>query len=304
MPLITTKEEFVKYIILDSDIDISKLLIFSKKAEFKIKKLIGTAQYDEFVSMQTDNEVKDLFCTAVAQFGLLLSLPSLKLRINNSGIFTTETTNSRPSEWWEIRDLHRNLRNIASGSIDDALEIMEEDPGTYPLFIQSPNYTVIKGVIVTRAGIFQKYFNITNSRLTYLGLLPYLRECIDQYLAPWMGDCLNDIPDTDQGKKLRELLQKALVALTVAKAAETGSFSFENDTLVVKWEQLPWEKSEKVSKENLNDLKSSRLNAGLHYLSQAKKLISENPADFPCYQDINKKPDPVILVRKSGLFLS
>lgn len=302
MLLINNLKDFEKYILVDSDFDDERLLIFSKKAERKIKNLIGKEQYEVFLNMTTEDEVKDLLCSAVAQLGLLLAMPAINIRIATSGVFTSDSSNTKDPEWWKVRDLHNNLREDAFSCIDEALKEMELNPATYDKFIKSDNYTVIKELIVTNASDFNRYFNINNSRLTYLGLTPFIRECIDEYVRGWLGNCLNDIPATIKGKELLELLKKALVALTVAKAAETGSFSFLNNTLVVKWEQMPWEKSEKVTDKQLDKLMNSRLEAGMNYLTQAKNLIKENPTDFPCYVEDNKRSS-LILKKKSGLFL-
>lgn len=303
MFLINKLEDFSKYILIDPDFDDNRLLIYSKKAEYKIKNLIGENQYAEFVSMTKENEVKDLLCSAISQLGLLMAMPAISIRISTSGVFTTETTNTKDPEWWKVRDLHNNLREDAFFCIDEALKEMELNPLTYKEFIKSNNYTVIKELIVTNAGDFNKYFNINNSRLTYLGLSPFIRECIDEYIKSWMGNCLNDIPTTQIGKELIELLKKSLVALTVAKASSTGSFSFLNNTLVVKWEQMPWEKSEKVTDKQLDKIMNSRFEAGMNYLSQAKKLIKENPLEFPCYKDDENKNNAIIIKKKSGLYL-
>ena len=304
MPLIKDLDDFLKYIIVDLDIEVEKLLIFSTKAERKIKSLVGKEQYDEFVNMTEDDDVKDLLCSAAAQLGLLYALPSLKLRITNAGIYTTEVTDTWITEWWEIRDLHNSLKQLSFSEIDEALQMMEKDPINYPKFIHSENYTEIKSVLVTNAGTFQKYFNIENSRLTYLGLLPYLRECIDQYLLPWLGDCLYSLPESDKGFQLLEYLQKALVAFTIAKAADSGSFSFLNNTLIVKWEEMPWEKSDKISDTLLANLKEARESAGMNYLNFAKNLIKENLYEFPCLTQLeNQKRDTLIFKRKSGLYL-
>ena len=305
MPLIKNLEELLKYVVVDNGIDYNILSIFTAKAERKIKTLIGKEQYNEFVSMTKDDPVKELLTSAVAQLSLLYALPSLKLRITNSGIFTTDTSETRVPEWWEIRDLHNSLKNNSFSDVDEALKEMETDPTTYPKFIYSENYTQIKNLIITHAGAFQKYFNIDDSRLTYLALVPSIRECIDEYLLPWMGQCIYDIPNTSKGNYLLELLQKALVAFTVAKIAHTGSFSLTNNTLVVKWELMPWEKAEKISENLLENLKDDRFKMGTKYLNLAKKYVVDNFDDFKCLQDqINEqKSISKIFLRKSGIYL-
>jgi hypothetical protein len=68
---------------------------------------------------------------------------------------------------------------------------------------------------------------------------------------------------------------------------------------------MPWEKSDKVSETLLTDLKEARISAGMNYLNYAKKLIKENFNEFPCLslKLDNRKREPLIFQRKSGLYL-
>lgn len=314
--LINDITDLKRHIIVSATFDFAKVLPFAKRVERKIiLELIGQGQYDSiivhtFVPEDTApiNQVKELLEEAVANYSLLLAMPTINVLITNSGTKTSENKEAANADWKEKRDLSRSLLKTYNEAIDDAFQIMEENVEDFPDWKVSKYYTVFKDLIVQQTMIFNDYFSIQKNRQTFLALKPAMREVEDQYFKAMLGAETLALLKTKSEDSIildaQELAQKACVAFTVAKAALTGTFAFTESSFTVASDQMPWEKQSELSKEDRNDLKKDRQQAGEEYLKTLKKIVVANPTLFPAYQDkaeagITDK----IIRKKSGLFL-
>jgi hypothetical protein len=314
--LINNIEDLKRHIIVSATFDFKKVLPFAKRAERKlVLDLIGQEQYDtivvhNFVDGNTApiNQVKEFLEEAIANSSLLLALPTINVLITNSGTKTSENKEASNADWKDKRDLTRSLRSTFNEAFDYAFQIMEENVADFPEWRDSKYYTVFKDLIVPQTTIFNDHFNIQKNRQTFLALKPYMREVEDQYLKAMLGPetltLLKSKSEITIINEAQQVAQKAVVAFTVAKAAVTGTFTFTDSSFTVASDQMPWEKQSELSKEDRNDLKASRQQAGEEYLKSLKKLIVTYPLMFPAYQDKAEKGiTDKIIRKKSGLFL-
>jgi hypothetical protein len=314
--LINNITDLKRHIIIAATFDFAKVLPFSKEVESDIiLDLIGREQYDEIIvhtftedDVTPINLVKELLEKAVANYSLLLALPTINVLITNSGTKTTENKEASNADWKEKRDLHRSLFKRYNKAVDTVFQLMEENISDFPTWQASKYYTIFKELIVQQTTTFNDHFSIQKNRQTFTALKPYMREVEDQYLKAMLGiETLNllKIKSVDEIIiEAQELAQKAVVAFTVAKAAITGTFTFTDSSFTVASDQLPWEKQSELSKEDRNDLKADRQKAGEEYLKSLKKLIVANPTYFPNYLDKTEKGiTDKIIKKKSGLFL-
>ncbi|MBC7847259.1 MAG: hypothetical protein H7Y10_12280 [Flavobacterium sp.] len=314
--LINDIADLKRHIIVSATFDFAKVLPFAKRVERKIiLDLIGQDQYDSivvhtFVPENTApiNQVKELLEEAVANYSLLLALPTINVLITNSGTKTSENKEATNADWKEKRDLSRSLLKTYNEAIDDAFQIMEENVTDFPDWQASKYYTIFKDLIVPQTTIFNDHFSIQKNRQTFCALKPYIREVEDQYFKAMLGTETLALIKAKSTETIiieaQELSQKACVAFTVAKAAITGTFTFTDSSFVIASDQMPWEKQSELSKEDRNDLKCDRQNAGEEYLKTLKKLVVANPTLFPAYQDKTEAGiTDKIIRKKSGLFL-
>jgi hypothetical protein len=314
MKLINSIDDLKRHIIVSATFDFEKVIPFAKRVERKIiLDLIGREQYDTIVDHKsvyegssTMDQVKELLEEAVANYALLLAMPTINILITNSG--TKTSTNSENADWKDKRDLNRSLLKTYNEALDDAFQLMEENIEEFPDWEESKYYTVFKNLIVQHTAQFNHHFSIQKNRQTFVALKPYMREIEDQYLKAMLGPetlaLLKTKSEITIVNEAIEFTQKAIVAFTVAKAAITGTFSFTDSSFTVASDQLPWERQSELSKEDRNDLKADRQLAGEEYLKSLKKLIIANRTVFPAYEDKAEKgiTDKVIK-KKSGLFL-
>lgn len=316
MRLINDIADLKRHIIVSATFDFAKVLPFAKRVERKIiLDLIGQEQYIALVDFPIEDEqaspisqVRELFEEAVANYSLLLAMPTINVLITNSGTKTTENKEASNADWKDKRDLTRSLLKTYNEALDDAFQIMEENVSDFPDWQDSKYYTVFKDLIVSQTTIFNDHFSINKNRQTFFALKPYMREVEDQYLKAMLGSGTLVLLKTKSENvfiiEAQGLAQKAIVAFTVAKAAITGTFTFTDSSFTVASDQMPWEKQHELSKEDRNDLKKDRQIAGEEYLKILKKLVVANSTAFPAYLD---KPEvgitDKIIRKKSGLFL-
>jgi hypothetical protein len=281
-----------------------------------ILELIGQVQYDLIVihpldveSSEPIDQVKLLLEEAIANYSLFMAMPTINVLITNSGTKTSESKEASNADWKDKRDLNRSLLKTYNEALDSAFQIMEENIADFEAWRDSKYYTVFKDLIVAQTETFNLYFNIQKSRQTFVACKPSMREVEEQYLIAMLGDAtLLFLKQTSADilvMRAQQLAQKAAVALTVAKIADTGTFSFTETSFSVSTDQMPWERTNlELSEEKLSRLRKSKQTAGEEYLKALKKLIVANPLIFTTYQDKTETGiTPKIIKKKSGLFL-
>src|SRR6476620_9981790 len=192
--LINGIEDLKAHLVLSATFDFKKIIPFRNQAERKIViRQIGQDQYDALVVHNiTDgtselDRVKRLFQEAVANWALILAVPTITLQIGNTGLKTTENTDAKSADWKDKRDLIRSLTKTVLEALDDAFEIMESNPEIFEDWSASNLYTVFTGEIVRHTRTFNSFFDIQNNRSTFLALKPYMNEVEEQYLRAMLG---------------------------------------------------------------------------------------------------------------------
>lgn len=317
MRLINDIADLKRHIIVAATFDFEKVLPFAKRAERNlILDLIGQEQYDAIVihpfvedSSAPIDLVKGLLEEAMANYSLYMAMPTINVLITNSGTKTSENKEASNADWKDKRDLNRSLLKTYNEALDSAFQIMEENVSAFTAWKDSKYYTIFKDLIVSQTTIFNHYFNIQKSRQTFMACKPTMREVESQYLKAMLGAETLDLLKTKSEDAIIndavEEARKAIVALTVAKIADTGMFSFTENSFTVTTDQMPWEKTNlELSEEKLSRLRKAKQTAGEEYFKALKKIIVANPLVFTAYQDkVETGIIPKIIKKKSGLFL-
>lgn len=292
--LINSDVDFKQHVVLAATFDFKKVAPYRKRSDRKyIISMIGLEQYQALVDYIGEDaiilEVKDLFSEASANFLLYTALPTINTLITNSGTKTTETTQSKDSDWRDVRDLKRSLINTANEAIDLAMEVMEANSNLFTSWKSSDYFTVFNNMVIRHTQTFNTFYNIQNSRKTFIALKPYMLEVEVQYLLPALGKCTLDFlkktSDAPVVKIAQEYLQQTVVAFTVSKAALTGTFSITDTAFVLATEELSWEKKKLELDENkLQRLRQDRESSAGNYLKNLTKIIIDNPDVFTCFE--------------------
>jgi hypothetical protein len=315
MSLVTTTEQIQDYIAVSSNFDFDRVKPYIAKAERKyIVPLIGKTEYEYFIDGEIDTEtesegkkiVRKLLEEATTNLAFHLGFATLFVHISNTGVTNDQTDNAKQSDWHHKVDLHRSFIRDGNEALDEALKEMEFYLDDFQDWSDSSSFTILNESFNKHTDDFQKWFNIHNSRQTFLALKPTIREVSEQYFFPWLdSDTITQIKSSSSDqvvKRALELAQKAEVALTVAKIAKTGTFQVTDTGFFLRWEALPHEKAYKdVDSKKLNMLCDSKQTAGEEYLKKLKTHIEANPDTFSDYTVPTSTTQNSIIKKKSGL---
>lgn len=171
-----------------------------ERAEKQIlKKFLGAEQYDELALEYSVNvldlsdmegRLRELLNYARAAVALLTigrAADILQVQISDSGIQMVSGADYKQAFAWMKHDAKSYLMQHGYAAIDEMLEFLELNKDDYPLWEASTAYTLNKQFVVNSAADFQLYYNINESRLTYLALQSIMRRVESFNIAPQIG---------------------------------------------------------------------------------------------------------------------
>lgn len=249
---------------------------------------------------QIKNEAREHLQNAIANFGYFIYLPFSSVMMDSSGISVVTNENRKNAEWWQIKDIRRELLRSGHEAMDLLLEVLESNPTIFEDWINKFG-TTNKELLVNNTETFNRYYHIFNSRQTFIALQPSIIQVEDQYMHTYLSpELIEDLKGETTGnvKAVKIAMQKAIVAFTIAKVADVGLFLLNENGLCVNFENLIDTKKETANKKNsdnqLNSLINEQINNGTQYLNLAKQFIENNPSDFAKYEK------PLLNAAKSG----
>ncbi|WP_281991396.1 DUF6712 family protein [Aquimarina aggregata] len=312
MNLVNDTIELQEHVNVSHKFDFDLAKPFIKRVERKyIIPNTSQKEYDRLLSDTiTDADVlkvKTLLAEASSNLAFHLGFTQLVVHVTNYGAVQTDLENTKAVDWATRRDLQRTYVQAGFEALDDALKAMELYLDKFPDWRDSGAFTIFDENFNKRTDEFQRHFNISNSRKTFIALKPIIREVEEQYFLPMLGkETMGLIKNRSTIPVLMralDLAQKAEVALTIAKSVDSGAFIMTGSSAIYRWEQLPWEKSNEYSDERIEKLREAKQNAGEEYLKKLKTLLQENPEVFPNYISNVSNTSGNVLKLKSGLAL-
>lgn len=257
------------------------------------KKYLGNLHVflaDEAANSDTNhlikNEAREHLRNAIANFGMFIYFPFMSVMLDSSGATEVKNDQRQRVNWGTEKDMRRELLRSGHEAMDYLLEILESNPTVFTEWTTEFG-TVNKKLLVHNTTTFNEYYHIFNSRQTFLALQPSIRQVEDQYirtmLCPELIEHLKtDVSDIDL--QVKEELQKAIVAFTVAKVANVGLFLLDENGLRVNFETLIDGRKESVSygknADQVSKLVQEQSNNGTQYLAVARELIQDNLTSF------------------------
>lgn len=313
--IITSNEDLKKYVTVGENFQFEVFEPYITKAVNRFtKKYVGNLHVTLETAPATDaenetilTEAREHLKSAIANFGWFIYLPFAPLHLDSSGIHVVQNDNRKQPEWWQIKDLRREILLSGHESMDLLLEVLEANPEVFTDYATNFN-TIDSTLLVNNALVFSKYYEINNSRQTYLALKPTLRLVEDQYiktlLCSELIEALKATPDDateTQIKRLKELkepIQKAIVNFTVSKIATLGLFILDDKGLRIDTEIFIDGRKQNPdygkTVDQLEKLTKSLNDNGTNYLNIAKDIITENIDDF------NQCENPLIKSTQTG----
>lgn len=321
MPLITSIEEFKKYIPADMNMSIETLLPFIEEAEqLYMVDLLGKEFYEEYLALYLASgttalsaQNKDLLPyiqRPLAYYAQLQSMVHLAVTYGDMGIRQHRAEDSDPAPRWLQEKLQ--FQALKNGDIhaDKLLEFLEEEATTdndYGTWFDSAANTARTGTIVFNTAIASQHIDINGSRRVFLKLRPKIREIEQRFIPKLIGqaqydDLVTKLKDGTTSAeddaliaKLEPIIAKRALFMQLpfmrVQITDNGIFIYSGTDDLFKLGQLAGDAEIKVLRHQLMD-------SELGYLSDENNLrqfILDNIADYPLIASsgvYTVQPDP------------
>lgn len=298
--LVQTLEQFKKHVTINYDFKFDVMLPYITKMERKyIKPAIGDGMYEDYTETEpTDPNpvaVMDLLRDASSNLAMLEYSKVGIIQISDSGFHISANSNSTPAEWWQIRDLRRLLLDTGLAALDEALRIMESNEGDFTDWTDSDEYQNYKSLFCKKTSDFQQYFNINSSALTFRTVRPHLMKVEDKYFEGMLGkDTMDQIKAATEEPALKALAicKAAQVSLTISEISFEGMFLFKPGGLYNFVDEIPGEKHDRLTPQELDHLSKVKREEGIQYLKKLKQHLSDNSdtfVDYATYEAVTKE---------------
>ena len=280
-----------KHIAVNSSFEYTDIKPYLKRAERTfLSPLLGKAQLLIFENTPTDEtvlEALDLVEEAICNHAYYLYLPIGEVQVTSGGILVQTNANSTPATPAQIKSLQRSFKSSAHETLDELLEFMEANTAKFTAWTESVNFAIQTELLVNRTSIFNAYYSINYSRQAFISLLPTMRLVEDQYIKTPIQEpllkALKSLQTDPFRDAVKRLLQKSIVASTVAKTVENGVFVISSESMHMRFDMLPYENKVSVMSEFLASTRKNKEIEAQQYLSEAIKTIKENLLIFTEY---------------------
>lgn len=295
--LIKTIDILKEHVAINVNTEYATVSPYIKQAERKyVKSITGSAMYtaitaENYAPTANAKVVFELLQEAAANLAVFLYTPLANVQFSDNGIAVSQGEHHKSAEWWQVRDLRRSFLDAGFQALDEALKVMEANEGDFTAWVGTSGYTIFKELFVKRTDTFQRWFNISNSRRTFLAMRPYMLESHHQYFTSVLNTTTIEQIKTFSTEDLTtpeaqvlDHLQAAQVNYTVAKALHSGSFELTATGIYEKMDDFPGYKTKSVDETQLNNAKNDRLIAAEEHFKKAVKIIAANTAIFTAYE--------------------
>lgn len=256
---------------------------------------VTLAETQTGTNAEIKNEARDYLQNAIVNFALFLYVPIGSVQFDSSGISSTANDNRSAVAYGEKRDLMRYFLDAGHEAMDLLLAFMERNKAVFADWAESEYYTESKELLVSSTGTFGRYYNIFESRQTYLALKPSLRLIEDKYIKTFLcHELIKHLKTetlTEVQLQVKENLQAAIVAFTIAKVVKEGIFVIDASSIKLRFDSLSTDKTQSPDygkpADFLTETAKNQTANGENYLKMVKDIITAaaptefNQCEFP-----------------------
>ena len=127
---------------------------------------------------------------AVANLAFWSNFDALSLRISDQGFQRQESDSWKPAYKYQEDNLRQSFANTGFNALDQLLVTFGDHKDDFVSFLESPAYQSMQRSIVKSVAEVQEIYEINNSWLVFLRLLPVMRQLSELTLQPILGDDL------------------------------------------------------------------------------------------------------------------
>lgn len=307
----------LKYQSLDQDIE---------EAEIKyLVPAIGNELYEALESAYQGNTLDEqdkaplkailLHCQRIiCNMAVAEAIDYLQVQVTENGVQRIEKADEKAAYQYQKLEAQDYYARKGYNSVERLLLALEKAPANYPSWKTSSAYTRRREMFIPDAGTFHQYYQIDESRRTYVALLPFMKRVEEFKIRETIGQALFDKlkaelihpvnnVSPDSLLLITGYIQPAVAHLTMGIACHELAMKVTpvgvvvSDSLAI----APATQEKKAPASDKLDLLSSRSNGtGENYLSRLKNfLIVEATAEkYPEFFSSPLYPKPAAAEEK------
>lgn len=226
---------------------------------------------------------------AVAHFAMFDYTIISDSRVTAQGLQIVETNTHKTAYEYQKRDRKKYHCEKADKALDSLLLFLETNKNKYPEWKNNTEvYTATKSQIINNTQEFQQHVDIGNSRRTFMALKGSIRDMENMRILPALGDAIYAFlkenilknGDSENYKKLTELLAPAVANFAIADALPSFIFRIAGETITIATYNPLSEKEQPQITMVVNNIIKSRQLKGENYLGKAVDFIKKTPELF------------------------
>lgn len=294
--------EIKKYISINKNFNFATIQPYIAEAEEVVAEFLGEELYDSLLS-EYDTELSAPMLALlpyvqrpIINISFLIYMSSVgAISVSDSGIFVERANNSDPAPQWQIIKLEGAMLAAGDKGIDKLLAFLEANAATYPTWVNTSAYTMLKENFIQNATEATKYININGSRRVFICLkqhINFVEEVIIKQLVS--AAQFNELKDqfrqgnlTADNALLVDKLKPIIAIYALKSAIPQMRFSITESGIMVSsfgglgyvFNKIQNAATAAEIKELMKDLEEK----GLAYTDACKKFLWDNVAKFPLY---------------------
>jgi hypothetical protein len=296
-----TKEDFRNYIQLPRNFDVELLYAFQETCfRTKIFPLFSEELLQQWCVSEAPQEqaLYQLIAKAAAGYTFLLAIPRLKLHLNNFGIDQVQQEKSKTAPWWDIRDYGLSLVKTSDQALSNAIDLAMKNS---IIKAKVKFFETYAGQHIKTPAAFNSIYNINHSVDVYQLMVPIMQRCWLLKIAPLLGPCATT--ELEAYPEVYDFLKQSLVYFSLYEASNLGHFCFLTSSVVVQYDELPWQKSLILSPQERYATAQNMQKLAGELILAALLLVKNNPEKLPCFKTAKAPSGSSAIAKKSGLYL-
>lgn len=244
-------------------------------------------QYDAGSALPAFVKLLRFVQAALVPLAYCHELPLINTQITDLGLKKSISQDTQPIFKHDFYKLQAMLLENGSDGIEAMLTFLEKNSADYPLWMAAEERKDYRSLIVRNATEFRRVYALVHPQRCYMLLQPCIREAQEQYIIPSIGgpffkELLDIAVPTEEEKRVIELLQRAVVYLSMLSAPAHLSVSLTSTGFTVQSADADLAEPNRTAANESAILRMLQHTerSGLGCLRQAKELLNEKASSI------------------------
>lgn len=313
MVLINSTIDLRNHVNVEHDFDIEKIKPDLKFASTIVRGLIGPEQYDELLTAfdndtltPAQSDLLDKLRDVIANLALSYAVDSQQLKLSNLGFNRYESGDFKSPFKYQTDNLQHFFLQRGYQTAETLLEFLEVNTALYPTWAGSSAYTINKEFYINSAKDFNRYYEIRNSRVTFMHMMSIMRfvdSILEEVISPQLALEIHAEIEAanismDNQVLLEKFLKPAFAHLTVSNALHDLPVDYVgNGILIYQFESPTSHGGQAATRPDQAAIDTKRIvindRAG-YFTTKMREYLNENasPTKYAAYFNSDKYEDP------------